>query len=162
MKLLPAVGVLMIGTLLSAAARADNLKIDELEYGIFSKPTRELEPGERLLTSDTAHVTRTTEIPAKLGVKFGISYKLREESYSGQKPQVKLLYLTPGILDANTGKRLDKIEIAQELSAESPRHLMAFEFTDKAELTPGEWHFYIFDEDRKLAEQTFNVVTDGR
>lgn len=147
------------GGAIQQAALAEGLKVQESAYGVFNKPDHELAPGERLLTSHM-EVSETTQVPARLGVKFGISYKLSDESYGGKKPVVTLLYLTPGILDANTGKRLDKIELTQELSSASPRHLMAFEFTDKAELTPGEWKFMVFDEDRLLLQQTFQVTLD--
>lgn len=34
---------------------------------------------------------------------------------------------------------------------------MAFEFSEHNEVVPGEWHFLLFQGDRKLAEQRFEV-----
>jgi len=34
---------------------------------------------------------------------------------------------------------------------------MAFEFTEHHEVVPGEWHFIVYQGDRKLAEQRFMV-----
>ena len=35
--------------------------------------------------------------------------------------------------------------------------LMAFEFSETYEVVPGEWHFMVFQGDRLLAEQSFEV-----
>ena len=138
---------------------ADALSISELEHGIFQAPREEIAPGERLVPAGAQPVVETTSVPARLGTRFGLRYRLTDDSYAA-KPVVKLLYLTPGITDPDSGKRLDKIELVQELSADSNYHLMAFEFTDPAELTTGEWRFFVFAEDRKLAEQAFNVIAE--
>jgi len=138
---------------------AEDLTIGELEHGIFQAPQQEIAAGERLIVAGAQPVVETTSIPARLGLRFGLRYRLTDDSYV-DKPVVKLLYLTPGINDPDSGKRLDKIELVQELSADSNYHLMAFEFTDPAELTTGEWRFFVFAEDRKLAEQAFDVVAE--
>jgi hypothetical protein len=154
-------GVAFFAAVLSAPfpADAEELDISELEHGIFQAPRQEIAPGERLIAAGSQPVIKTTSIPARLGLRFGLRYRLTDDSYA-DKPVVKLLYLTPGINDPDSGKRLDKIELVQELSADSNYHLMAFEFTDPAELTTGEWRFFVFAEDRKLAEQAFNVVAE--
>ena len=39
----------------------------------------------------------------------------------------------------------------------APQDVMAFEFTEAHEVVPGEWHFMVFQDDRKLLEQRFIV-----
>jgi hypothetical protein len=40
---------------------------------------------------------------------------------------------------------------------DAPQDVMAFEFSEAHEVVPGEWHFMVFQEDRKLLEQRFDV-----
>ncbi|MNT78047.1 hypothetical protein D3C72_2172430 [compost metagenome] len=67
-----------------------------------------------------------------------------------------LLYLTPGVVTPD-GKRHDKFVVEQKMAPGAPLDVMAFEFTEHYEVVPGEWHFMVFQGDRLLAEQRFNV-----
>jgi hypothetical protein len=67
-----------------------------------------------------------------------------------------LLYLTPGVVGPD-GARHDKFEVVQAMAPAASHDVMAFEFTEPHELAAGEWRFLVFQGDRKLAEQTFEV-----
>ena len=125
-----------------------------VEYGVFSSQYQDFQPGERVLTRGNQDIQTTTQIPAKLGTKFGMRYSLAGKR-EGDAP-LTLLYLTPGVVTAD-GQRHDKFEVQQKLVVGAPQDVMAFEFTEHHEVVPGEWHFIVYQGDRKLAEQRFDV-----
>jgi hypothetical protein len=145
----------LAGSLLFCALASADVRVDgAVEYGIFSTPYQDFKPGERVLTHSNQSIEATTEIPAKLGTKFGMRYTLAGKVAKGQP--LTLLYLTPGVTTAD-GQRHDKFVVEQTLLQNSAKDLMAFEFSENYELVPGEWHFMVFQGDRLLAEQRFNV-----
>ncbi len=150
-------------------ARSDDITVTDLEYGVFQNRLT-LEANETMPASDLEEfdlqtvsykerepVTETSFIPAKVGVKFGLRYQLTGPGARRPVP-VKLLFLTPGLRNPETGKYMDKIEITQELNPRSRYHVMAFQFAESWEITAGAWHLYVFHEDRKLIHKTFTVV----
>ena len=126
----------------------------EVEYGIFTTPYQDFEPGERVLTRSNQDIQRTEVIPARLGTKFGLRYQLSGKTTEGAP--LTLLYLTPGVTTPE-GVRHDKFVVTQKLVPGAPQDLMAFDFSEAHEIVAGEWHFMVFQDDRKLAEQRFLV-----
>lgn len=125
-----------------------------VEYGIFTSEYQDFEAGERVLARSNQDIQRTDRIPAKLGTKFGLRYSLAGKR-EGDTP-LTLLYLTPGVITSD-GQRHDKFEVQQKLTVGAVQDVMAFEFSEHHEAVPGEWHFMVFQGDRKLAEQRFLV-----
>lgn len=125
-----------------------------VEYGIFASDYQDFQPGERVLSRSSQAIERTEVIPAKLGTKFGMRYSLAGKAADGAP--LTLLYLTPGVTTPD-GARHDKFVVMQKLAPGAPQDVMAFEFTEEHEMVPGEWHFLVFQDDRKLAEQRFTV-----
>jgi hypothetical protein len=144
----------LAGSLLFCGLASADVHVEgAVEYGIFSTPYQDFKPGERVLTHSNQSIQATTEIPAKLGTKFGMRYTLVGKVAKGQP--LTLLYLTPGVMTAD-GQRHDKFVVEQTLLQNSAQDLMAFEFSENYELVPGEWHFMVFQGDRLLAQQRFN------
>ncbi|MDP3848128.1 MAG: DUF3859 domain-containing protein [Pseudomonas sp.] len=149
-RLITLAGSLLLSGFASAQVRVEG----PVEYGIFNSEYQDFQPGERVLTHTNQTIETTTNIPAKLGMKFGMRYSLTGKIAKDQP--LTLLYLTPGVTTPD-GLRHDKFVVEQTLLANSPQDLMAFEFTENYEMVPGEWHFMVFQGDRLLAEQRFNV-----
>ncbi len=148
---LSAVALGLVSNLAMAEVRVEG----PIEYGVFtSAPIKDPQPGERVLTRANQPIEQTDVVPARLGTKFGIRYRLVGKTESEQP--LTLLYLTPGLVGPD-GKRQDKIELQQKLLVDAPQDVMAFEFTEHHEAVPGEWHLMVFQGDRKLAEQRFTV-----
>ena len=141
---------LMFGGSAVAEVRLDG----DVEYGVFESPQSELEAGQRILRTGKQPIERTTVVPAKLGTKFGLRYSLAGKR-EGDTP-LTLLYFTPGLVTPD-GERHDKLEVVQALVPGAADDVMAFEFTEHHELVRGEWHFMVFQGDRKLVEQRFDV-----
>ena len=126
----------------------------EVEYGIFQSQVQDFEPGQRVLTNQQQAIETTQVIPAKLGTKFGLRYQLAGKR-KGDQP-LTLLYLTPGVVTPD-GQRHDKFVVQQEMAEAAVADVMAYEFSEYHEVVPGEWHFLVFQGDRKLVEQRFMV-----
>ena len=140
--------------LISSLAQAEVRVEGPVEYGVFASDYQDFQEGERVLTRSNQQIEQGEVIPAKLGTKFGLRYSLAGK-VAGDSP-LTLLYLTPGVTTPD-GKRHDKFVVTQELVLGAPLDVMAYEFTDTHEVVPGEWHFMVFQDDRKLLEQRFVV-----
>jgi hypothetical protein len=125
-----------------------------VEYGTFASPQHDFKPGERILARSSQQIERTEVIPAKLGTKFGVRYNLVGKR--ADEAPLMLFYLTPGVVTPD-GLRHDKFELMQKLAPGAAQEVMAFEFTEIHEVVPGEWRFMVFQGDRKLLEQRFDV-----
>ena len=125
-----------------------------IEYGVFATQFKDPQPGERVLTRANQPIEQTDQVPARLGTKFGVRYRLVGKTETEQP--LTLMYFTPGLVGPD-GKRQDKIELMRKLVVGAPQDVMAFEFTEHHEVVPGEWQFMVFQGDRKLVEQRFQV-----
>ncbi|MGX5219608.1 DUF3859 domain-containing protein [Pseudomonas segetis] len=145
-----AVALTMMAGLVHAQVRVEG----PVEYGVFATQYKDFKPGERVLTRANQEIETTDSVPAKLGTKFGMRYKLAGKTVEGEP--LTLLYLTPGV-NSPDGQRHDKFVVTQKLAPGAVLDTMAFEFTEPYEVVPGQWQFMVFQGDRKLAEQKFTV-----
>ncbi|QKE63408.1 DUF3859 domain-containing protein [Aquipseudomonas campi] len=141
-------------SLASSLAMADVRVEGPIEYGVFATQFKDPQPGERVLTRANQQIEQTEQVPAQLGTKFGMRYRLAGKTESGEP--LTLMYFTPGLIGPD-GRRQDKIEVVQKLAPGAAQDVMAFEFTERHEVVPGEWRFMVFQGDRKLVEQSFLV-----
>jgi hypothetical protein len=141
---------MLISSLTQAEVRVEG----PVEFGVFASNYQDFQAGERVLTRSNQPIEPGEVIPAKLGTKFGLRYTLVGKSAS--ESPLTLLYLTPGVISPD-GTRHDKFVVTQKLVPDAPQDVMAFEFTEHHEVVPGEWHFLLFQDDRKLLEQRFIV-----
>lgn len=154
LRLLSLSVALVAGSLVPALAGADVRVAGPVEFGVFESHYKDAQPGERVLSRSNQRIAETDRVPATLGTKFGLRYRL--EGKRVNDTPLTLLYLTPGVVSPD-GQRHDRFEVVQKLVPDAPLDVMAFEFTERHELVPGEWHFLVFQGDRKLAEQRFQV-----
>lgn len=153
MKRIKLCGGLVLG-LLSTSVMAQVRVVGEVEHGLFQRPAGTYEEGQTVLTAKQESIEATEVIPARLGSKFGVRYQL-EGKRKGDEP-LTLLYLTPGVTTPD-GQRHDKFVVQQPLTEGAAEDVMAFEFTERHEVVPGQWRFLVFQGDRLLVEQSFEV-----
>ncbi len=151
---MPALRTLLFALLLPGLAHAGVRVAGPIEAGVFENRYEDQQPGERVLVSGEQRIFKTEKVPMKIGTKFGLRYRL--EGKRAEDTPLTLLYLTPGVVDPS-GQRHDRYEVVQTLVPGAALDVMAFEFTELHELVAGEWHFLVFQGDRKLAEQRFEV-----
>ncbi|MFG3693255.1 DUF3859 domain-containing protein [Stutzerimonas stutzeri] len=151
---MPTLRPLLFALLWPGLACAEVRVVGPIEAGVFESTYQDQQPGEHVLTRNDQRILEADHVPLKIGTKFGLRYRL-EDKRADDTP-LTLLYLTPGVVDPS-GQRHDRYEVVQKLVPDAPQDVMAFEFTETHELVPGEWHFMVFQGDRKLAEQRFQV-----
>ncbi|MFB1035601.1 MAG: DUF3859 domain-containing protein [Sinobacterium sp.] len=134
------------------------LRITAIEAGVFTRASKiEAEDGDKVIYSSTSEaVTSTEKIPAEIGTKFGVRFNLGGKSRD--QGRIKMLYLTPGVVD-DKGSRHDKYEILHVIDRSLSDHVMAFEITEAFEQVPGNWTFLVFEENRLLLKQQFELTS---
>lgn len=143
-------------SLLTQTAYAE-MRISDLETGVFTRPDLKLNEGERLLVGGTKEtVTPSRRVIAKLGTKFGLRFQIAGKSAT-QSNIVTMLYLTPGIVE-KSGTRHDKYTVVKDLDFNASSHDMAFQITETYEQVPGVWEFMVFENDRLLVREKFELV----
>jgi hypothetical protein len=151
-----------LGVACAQGSKVDRVEI--VEAGIYRAETLAIEqaPGtasrQRNILSDTRLVEPTTRIPAKLGVHFGMRYRVvgRPGSATVRLTSVTI-YPAPGLKNPKTG--------GQQTRGEHPLfatigqiNYRGYVFEHDWELVPGVWTFELWDGQRKLISQTFDVV----
>ena len=133
------------------------LRITAQEAGVFTRASKiEADKGDIVFYGSTSEVVTPTEkISTEIGTKFGVRFNLGGKSRD--QGRIQMLYLTPGVVDEK-GRRHDKYEALHVLDRSLSDHVMAFEITEAYEQVPGTWTFLIFEEDRLLLKQQFELI----
>ena len=163
----------------STAVRAQAVqRIDITEYGIYATETASsvAEPGTASgrieMVANTKLVQSTTAVPARVGVEFGYRYKIvgqpttalagqNNATMAGQAdPKVTLKYVThippPGIRNPAT-KNVTLTNIFYQDHKVGEELYRLYRLTDSWEVVPGVWTLEIWDGDRQLVSQGFQV-----
>lgn len=165
----PLVFLLLAGGALaqSSALAQSNGKVDRIEIvevGIYRAETTKIEaaPGtatrQRNILTDTRLVTPTTRIEAKIGVHFGIRYRVvGRPGGSSIKLTSVTHYPAPGLKNPKNGGVQTRGEHPL-FATISQLNYRGYLFEHDWELVAGRWTFELWDGDRRLASQTFDVV----
>jgi|SRR5215475_1447825 len=155
--------VLFVG--ISSAASAQAIQRIEIAdpgiYGAAGMMNTRKEPGSTAGTVSVgtvpALVEATTTIPATVGVKFGFRFR----AFGSAGGLVRLKYVTlvpqPGIRDPKTGMTKTRGEYLEPVMI-GGMEFMGFRFDQSWEIALGTWTFELWDGDRKLASQSFDIV----
>lgn len=150
-----AVALLSLSTT-AIAETVESIKI--LEFGIYDGQRTDSARKEPATPeyAGLALRTKTDQIPATVGVKFGVAY-VPVGSPNGAPARISLVTRFPpaGIIDS-TGKRHQKEEIVKTdfIGLSSYR---IFEFSAPWRVLPGDWVFEFYYGDHKIGEKHFNV-----
>jgi hypothetical protein len=139
-------------------------RIEIVETGIYRAETASIESApdtatrQRNILSETKLVTVTTRIEAKLGVHFGMRYRVvgRPNGVSVKLTSVTL-YPGSGLKNPLSGRSVARGEhlLFATIGAINYR---GYVFEHGWEMVPGVWTFELWDGNRKLASQAFDVV----
>ncbi len=176
MRAIAAICVLIAS--LSAAHAQAVQRIDITEYGIYATETASsvAEPGTASgridMVANTKLVQSTTVVPARVGVEFGFRYKIvgqattalagqNNATLAGQAdPKVTLKYVThippPGIRNPTT-RNVTLTNIFYQDHKVGEELYRLYRLTDSWEVVPGIWTLEIWQGDRQLVSQGFQV-----
>jgi Domain of unknown function (DUF3859) len=157
--------LLLAACLGEAAAQGSKIdRIEIVEAGIFRAETSSIEPApgtatrQRNILSETTLVASTTRIEAKIGVHFGIRYRVVGRPANAT---VKLIsatqYPAPGLKNPKAA--------GNQMRGEHPLfatigqiNYRGYVFDHDWEIVPGVWTFELWDGKRRLVSQTFEVT----
>jgi len=150
------------GALAQGGGKVDRIEI--VETGVYRAETAGIEaaPGtatrQRNLLTDTRLLAPTTRIEAKIGVHFGMRYRVVG---SPSLASVKLVSVThypaPGLKNPKAAGIQTRGEHPL-FATISQLNYRGYMFENDWELVAGTWTFELWDGDRKLASQAFDVV----
>jgi len=164
LRLLP-LSFLLLALTAAAEARAESVdRIEIVEWGIFQHEDGDQvqHPLSPMGTMTYARNDRlqqvTTTIPALVGMKFGIRYKVVG---SPQAANVRLKHITrfpkEGVTNPGSGKTFSHSEYHTNAMVGEVTY-RGYSFDRDWEVVPGPWTMEIWHDGRKLAEKTFMVT----
>jgi hypothetical protein len=152
---------------LATALQAQTLRVDKIDIsdaGIYTgevikKTPDPTDPTGFLSTlGEVKLVERTTIVPAKLGVRFGMHWVFMGASKSGSA-DIRLVTRFPasGLRNSKTGEISFRSEntFSRKIGA---ANFYEYTLENDWEVVPGVWIFEFWHKDRKLAEQSFTLM----
>jgi len=135
--------------------------INRLEITDFG--TYKVEPGNKrknaeglktMVTPGVEHLETTTTIPARIGISFGVRYKVVGEPDNAEVTLRKVISFPPPGLQPSRGKIMPQSESKVEtMIGETVADLYTLD--DNFELVPGVWIVELWDGERRLLVQSF-------
>lgn len=149
-----------------ASAHAQSARIDRIEIferGIFQSETVKSvdDPsaaiGKRDVVTKERLVRDTTDVPAQLGIEFGIRYRIIGPRRGDQVSVIGVTkFPAQGLRNpARSETQFRDESVATETIGGSS--YLGHRFDEAWEAVPGTWTFEIWQGNQKLAEQSFNV-----
>ncbi len=159
-----ALTALLIGAPLAALAADVRVeRIDIVDTGIYTVVTGEETADPDAPTGTIAAVTtvtnveKTSTIPGKLGLEFGLRYVIVGEPAGAEVPlDFVILYPPPGLVDPAAPEPIRESRYGRIKSIGETVYL-GYGFENDWEVVPGEWSFEIWFEGDMLASQSFTV-----
>jgi hypothetical protein len=104
----------------------------------------------------------TTTVRGKLGTSFGFEYALLGAPTGAQAAiEIVVVLPEPGLLNPVDGKRTRRERWRPSPSLPGVATIVGYQFEMDWEIVPGRWTFQIWQNDHKLGEQSFCVLTEG-
>jgi len=144
-------------------AVSDCVYSEIVDYGIFTTglekavKVKENAAGIRNEAKDWKMVKTTTNIPMRLGTRFGVLFRLKGKA-EGTRIQLRTVTIYPkqGLKNPINGKTYHKNEFYFTYTVgEINAHLHAFD--EPLEMVSGLWTFQIWDGDNKILEKTLTT-----
>jgi uncharacterized protein DUF3859 len=162
-SLMPALlAVVVSGGVLAQEAHVDQIEV--VGKGLYRVETGERTPEAGLPAGAVAspvtftNIEKTSTVPARVGVEFGLEYKIVGEP-SGAEVTLEFVNTYPGagLADPNSPEPLRESRF-KKMKPIGKVLYFGYGFENDWELVPGTWTFEIWSDGRKLAEEKFTVI----
>ena len=159
----------LVAVVVPAGAFAAEVKVDRIEIvdtGIYTLVLGEETadssmPSETIVAVETADLVEpTTEVVARLGLEFGLRYRVvGEPDGSAVTLDFLFAYPPPGLADPEQRSPLLESRFTRERTIGEIEYT-GFGFESDWEIVPGTWTIAISHEGETLAEQSFTVTVE--
>jgi hypothetical protein len=150
-----------IGTGL-AFAQESEYTVEIIDYGILTSEEMGTFKDKRNITESVRAqnpkiISQTTEVEGKLGIIFGILYKIIGPSKQREVPGEAIWIFPKAMTNPQTGKSA-KRAFRKETFEPGAIYHNSYSFDDDWEIIPGVWTIEIWVDDQKLTEKSFTVI----
>jgi Domain of unknown function (DUF3859) len=157
--------LVLLAAISTTAAAQTVERIDITEVGIYQTTTTEVTAapgaavGITMTVDDPKLLEATSTVPARLHTEFGFRYRITGRT--GRKVTLKMVTLIPrpGIRDPNTGSTTVRGEYFEDHMVGTQGY-RSYGFDNAWEIVTGTWTLEIWEGDRRLTSQSFNVVAE--
>jgi hypothetical protein len=161
----PAHFVILFVLASTVAAAQEAARVEVYEFGLYElgPSTGEYAPpnmGYRHETvSDIRHLETTRIVPGRVGVSFGLRYRVQGNGIGYPVPLTVILKFPPQGLyspDYRDTLHVDETQTVEVLGADA---YSGITFDEQWEIEPGIWTFEFWSGETKLGEEQFEVIT---
>jgi hypothetical protein len=154
----------VLGLMAGAAEAREPVAVEIVQYGLFRADIvgKQRDPGgvSHNVVDNICHVATTEVVPMKIGVHFGVRYKVTGP-VKGEPVMLKKVLRYPAVMTPPAPARpASLVSNFVELPAGASSYT-EYALEQPWELVPGRWTFQFFERDRKLAEFSFTVSEDA-
>jgi Domain of unknown function (DUF3859) len=169
----PRIGAVLAGALLLAFCAASSVRAAgaqgaEIQWaglfrasvvGTMEQPDTAI--GRTNQLSGVEKLEATTTVPARLGVSFGLEYRLTGDR-EGDAATIQIVVVPPkaGLLNPATGRRVHRESWRPSIVLVGATAIVGYKLEHDWEVVPGLWRFEIWQAGRKLAQQSFCLVPE--
>jgi hypothetical protein len=136
--------------------------VEILNFGIYKADVIKKEDaagsaaGYKNIVQNVALIEQTTNIPARVGTRFGFEYVIKG-SPVGSTIDLTYKYLHPRMTNQKTNQAFTSQEIVSKNREIGKAATLTYTFDYEWEAVAGEWTVQIFYAGKKLAEKTFYI-----
>ncbi len=154
--------VITLALLAGPSRAAETVGVEILQYGLFRSDIVGKQPDSggvvHNVVDNICHIATTRDVPMKIGVHFGVRYKVTGP-VAGERVLLKKVIRYPAALTPPSGRPASMVGDFVELKVGTTTYT-EYALEQPWELAPGSWTFQFFERDRMLAEFSF-TVTEG-
>jgi hypothetical protein len=149
----------------NTAFAQDATRVEVYEYGLYALGPSHGEYAPPNMgyrhesVSEIQHLETTRTVPGRIGVSFGVRYRIQGNGFGFPVPlRIVLKFPPQGLYNPDYRDTLyvDETESVQVLGDDS---YSGITFDEQWEIEPGIWTFEFWSGDKKLGEEQFEVVT---
>jgi len=146
----------------SIVMASDVVDVEILNFGIYKADFIKKEDaagaaaGYKNIVRNVALIEQTTNIPARVGTRFGFEYVIKG-SPAGSTIDLTYKYLHPRMSNPKTNQAFTSQEIVSKNREIGRAATITYTFDYEWEAVVGEWTVQIFYAGKKLAEKNFYI-----
>jgi len=160
LRLLAFVLALLAGTIAQAHAQVG---IEIVQHGLFRSDIIGKQPDTsgivHNVVDNICHVATTQTVPMKVGVHFGLRYRVTGP-VAGERILLRKVIRYPVVVTPTGGRPASMVSNFVDLKVGTTSYT-EYALEHGWELVTGTWTFQFFERDRKLAEFSFTVSEDA-